>query len=69
MRMSTFFAVLEAIKGVGGSTYGLSWKLILYCFLKEESEIYHVSAAFYFIKNIDPRQSYCWLKVSAYEYF
>ena len=55
----------SCFKGAGGgSRYDPSWKLILWCFLKEESEIYRL--LFTASKNIDPSQSYCWSKVSAY---
>ena len=32
----------QILKGAGGSTCGRSWKSILWCFLKEESEIYQL---------------------------
>ena len=44
------------LRGPGGSSYGRSWKLILYCFLIDESEIYQL--LFTSSKNIDPDQSY-----------
>ena len=47
-----------------GSRYDPSWKLILWCFLKEGNEIYQL--LFTASKNIDPSQSYPWSKVSAY---
>ena len=50
--------------GAGGSQGDKSSKLILWCFLKEESKMYQL--LFTLSKNIDPSQRYGRLKVSAY---
>jgi hypothetical protein len=56
--------VNDKLRGQGGSQGDGSSKLILLCFLKEESERYLLF--FTSSKNIDPSQSYGRLKVSAY---
>ena len=58
------FNDLEELRGPGGSPYDPSWKLILWCFLKERNEIYQL--LFTSSKNIYHSQSYRWSKVSAY---
>ena len=64
VRLSATFNFCFLLRGPGGSSSGRSWKSILWCFLKEESDTYQL--LFTSSKNIDPSQSYGQLKVSAY---
>ena len=52
------------LRGPGGSKSGGSWKLVLWCFLTEDNEIYRL--LFTSSKNIDPNQSYRRQKVGAH---
>ena len=62
--MKDDYCHVNFIKGAGGSQGDKSSKLILWCFLREESKMYQL--LFTLSKNIDPSQRYGRLKVSAY---